>query len=123
MSKLILIADDETHILNVVSLKLRNAGFTVETAGDGGEAMAKARQLNPALLITDYHMPVLSGLDVCRQLREGECAWTGPAIMLTARGNELGSHELLAGGIVEVVSKPFSPRQLLSVVEKHLNAA
>lgn len=123
MSKMILIADDESHILNVVSLKLRNAGFSVATACDGAEALTKARQLRPAMLITDFHMPVLSGMEVCRRLREEEQEWRVPAIMLTARGNELSASELESGGIVEVLSKPFSPRQLLAVVSKHLQAA
>ena len=122
MGRTILIADDESHILNVVSLKLRSAGYDVVTASDGGEALAKARQLRPALLITDYHMPVLDGLEVCRQVRldGGEAI---PAIMLTARSNQLSQDEMLASGIVEVVSKPFSPRQLLAAVNRHLEAA
>jgi CheY-like chemotaxis protein len=122
MGRTILIADDESHILNVVSLKLRSAGYDVVTASDGGEALAKARQLRPALLITDYHMPVLDGLEVCRQVRlDGGQAI--PAIMLTARSNQLSQDEMLASGIVEVVSKPFSPRQLLAAVNRHLEAA
>ena|SRR5687768_6435356 len=123
MIKTILIADDESHILNLLSLKLRNAGFEVITATDGGEALAKARELRPALLITDFHMPVLDGIEVCRRLRREQPAWNIPAIMLTARSNEISSDELRAGGIVEVVSKPFSPRLLLAAVTKHLQAA
>ncbi len=123
MSQTILIADDESHILNVVSLKLRNAGFQVITATDGGEALAKATQCRPAMLITDFHMPVMDGMEVCRRLRKEHPDWETPAIMLTARSNELTDEELRAGGIVEVVSKPFSPRQLLAAVSKHLKAA
>ena len=123
MSKTILIADDETHILNVVSLKLRNAGFEVVTASDGGDALAKAKQVRPALLITDFHMPVMSGVEVCRRLRAEHADWNVPAIMLTARAGEVSEAELAAGGIVEVVSKPFSPRELLATVTSHLQAA
>ena len=122
MGRTILIADDESHILNVVSLKLRSAVYDVVTASDGGEALAKARHLRPARLITGYHMPVLDGLEVCRQVRlDGGQAI--PAIMLTARSNQLSQDEMLASGIVEVVSKPFSPRQLLAAVNRHLEAA
>jgi len=67
--KTILVADDETHILHVVSLKLRNAGFTVITARDGQEALDLALSEVPDLLITDYHMPQLSGLELCRRLK------------------------------------------------------
>ena len=122
MSKKILIADDESHILNVVSLKLRNAGYEVVIACDGGEALARARQTRPDMLITDFHMPVLTGMDVCLRLRKQD-GLVLPAILLTARGNELSEAELSAGGIVEVVSKPFSPRQLLDAVNRHLKTA
>lgn len=121
-NRTILIADDESHILNVVSLKLRNAGFEVVTASDGGEALNKARQLRPAMFITDFHMPVLTGIEVCRRLRREQPAVEVPAILLTARGNEMSQTELEAGGVVEVLSKPFSPRQLLEAVNKHLRA-
>ena len=70
--KTILVADDESHILNVVSLKLRNAGFRVLTASDGREALDVAGLERPDLLITDYHMPHLSGLELCRRMRQQE---------------------------------------------------
>src|SRR5438034_8163420 len=84
-NKTILVADDESHILNVVSLKLRNAGFRVVTASDGQEAFTIAQQEKPDLLITDYHMPGMSGLELCRALKESPDTSTMPAIMLTAR--------------------------------------
>jgi CheY-like chemotaxis protein len=75
--KTILVADDESHILSVVSLKLRNAGYRVLTAADGQEALDVALHERPDLLITDYHMPQLSGLELCRRLkqdpRRGRC--------------------------------------------------
>jgi CheY-like chemotaxis protein len=123
MATTILIADDESHILNVVSLKLRNAGYDVVTASDGGEALLKALELQPALLITDFHMPVLDGLEVCRRLKQHRDGDAIPAIMLTARSNELSDEEMRSSGIVQVVSKPFSPRLLLAAVTKHLPAA
>src|SRR4029078_8843285 len=68
--KTTLVADDESHILNVVSLKLRNAGYRVLTAQDGQEALDIATAERPDLLITDYHMPELSGLELCRRLQQ-----------------------------------------------------
>ena len=68
--KKILVADDETHILHVVSLKLRNAGFNVLTARDGQEALELAQSEHPDLIITDYHMPQLSGLELCQRLKQ-----------------------------------------------------
>ena len=114
--KTILVADDETHILNVVSLKLRGAGYRVLTACDGQEALDIAVREHPDLLITDYHMPMLSGLELCRRLKQDPATAGIPAIMLTARGYHLEEHETQQSGIRCMMSKPFSPRHLLLTV-------
>ena len=121
MQQTILVADDESHILNVVSLKLRNAGFNVLTATDGQEALDIAIQDKPDLLITDYHMPLLSGLELCQRLRQADAGI--PAIMLTARGYNLEPNDMTQSGILRIVSKPFSPRQLLATVQEVLREA
>ena len=123
MSKAILVADDETHILNVVSLKLRNAGFTVVCASDGQDAWELAQQQAPDLLITDYHMPRLNGLELCQRFRADPNLSRVPAIMLSARGSHLEESETEKSGIVRMISKPFSPRQLLTTVDEVLAAA
>src|SRR5579864_9338974 len=112
--KTILVADDESHILNVVSLKLRNAGYRVITAGDGQEALDLAVQERPDLLITDYHMPRLSGIELCRRLKQDVQTSSIPAIMLTARGYQLDEQDRSDNGILQMLSKPFSPRHLLT---------
>ena len=112
----ILVADDETHILHVVSMKLRNAGYIVLTAGDGQEALEIAQAERPDLLITDYHMPQLSGLELCQRLRQDPETANIPAIMLTARGYNLEPADTESSGIKCMLSKPFSPRQLLVTV-------
>src|SRR5688500_5324077 len=122
-TKTILVADDETHILNVVSIKLRNAGFRVLTARDGQEALEVARQERPDLLITDLHMPRLTGLELCRKLREDAATALIPAIMLTARGYCLEPQDTLDSGVLCMLSKPFSPRQLLATVNDVLHRA
>jgi|SRR5947209_6006454 len=121
-AKKILVCDDESHILNVVSLKLRNAGFTVLTADDGQEALELAQQERPDLIITDYHMPRLSGLELCRRLKQESGGAPIPAIMLTARGYHLEPHDTAESGIRKMLSKPFSPRQLLATVNEVLEA-
>lgn len=118
--KTILVADDESHILHVVSLKLRNAGFNVITARDGQEALEMAQQNHPDLLITDYHMPQLSGLELCQRLKQDTGTSDIPAIMLTARGYHLEPHDTEQSGILRMLSKPFSPRHLLSTVNEVL---
>ena len=121
--KTILVADDESHILHVVSLKLRNAGYRVVTAADGQEAWEMALQERPDLLITDYHMPQMSGLELCRKLKQDPATACIPAIMLTARGYALESEDTEQSGIYRMLSKPFSPRNLLAAVTEVLEKA
>ena len=119
-AKKILVADDESHILHVVSLKLRNAGFEVLTASDGQEALELAQTQRPDLLITDYHMPQLSGLELCQKLKQDPATAGIPTIMLTARGYQLEPKDTNQSGISRMLSKPFSPRQLLATVNEVL---
>jgi len=123
MEKTILVADDESHILHVVSLKLRHAGFRVVTARDGQEALELAVQELPDLLITDYHMPQLSGLELCQKLKQDPRTREIPAIMLTARGYHLEPHDTEQSGVLRMLSKPFSPRALLATVNEVLALA
>ena len=112
----VLIADDEAHILAIVSMKLRNAGFDVITAVDGEEAMELVVAEKPDLLITDNQMPYLTGLELCKKLRQSGLAPSLPVIMLTARGHDLDSADIAAAGISDVLAKPFSPREVLQKV-------
>ena len=114
---LILVVDDEAHILHVVSLKLRNAGFDVITAADGEEGYELAVEHMPDLVITDYQMPVMTGLELCLHLREHERAADLPAVMLTARGAGLSDDDLAQTRIRHVLTKPFSPREVLTTVQ------
>ena len=116
MAKRILVADDESHIVLVVSLKLRNAGFEVLTASDGEEAAELCLSERPDLLITDYQMPLLTGLELCHKLRLDERTKSIPAIMLTARGFDIEPQEMIDAGIAAFLAKPFSPRELLARV-------
>jgi CheY-like chemotaxis protein len=122
-AKTILVADDESHILHVVSLKLSNAGYRVLTAHDGAEALELANAEHPDLLITDYHMPQLSGLELCQRLKQDPSTARIPAILLTARGYSLEPQDTERSGIRTMLSKPFSPRQLLSTVNELLQPA
>jgi two-component system, OmpR family, alkaline phosphatase synthesis response regulator PhoP len=118
---LILIADDESHILHVVALKLGNAGYDIVTAADGEEALELALERLPDLLITDYHMPHLNGLDLCRKLTSHARTAHVPALMLTARGAALTDEEVRGTNISGVLSKPFSPREVLLRVRELLS--
>lgn len=110
---LILIVDDEPHITHVLALKLRNAGFEVVTAGDGEEALEAALNRTPAMVITDLQMPYMDGLEFCKALKINESTRSVPALMLTARGFSLARADIELTNIREVLSKPFSPREIL----------
>ena len=118
--KIVLVVDDEVHILHVVSLKLRNAGYNVITAQDGREALEMAQVERPDLIITDYQMPFLSGLDLCQRLKQNPATREIPAVMLTARGFALEDSAMEEMGIKCCLHKPFSPREVLKVVDDML---
>ena len=119
-NKLVLIADDEVHIREVISYTLQNAGLEVIVAQDGEEALELAKSEHPDLLITDYQMPGLNGMELCLQLRQDPQTHQIPAIMLTARGLDVDQDKLDQAGIKMVVAKPFSPREVLSCAEELL---
>lgn len=118
----VLVADDEDHILRVLRLKLSNAGYDVHTAVDGEEAFDLAKQINPALVITDFHMPYMNGLDLVRAMAGHEELRDVPVIMLTARGYALDDSEVEDTKVTAVLSKPFSPKSVLAEVERLLSA-
>jgi two-component system alkaline phosphatase synthesis response regulator PhoP len=122
MSHRILVVDDEPHIVQVLSFKLRNAGYDVVTASDGEEAFELASQEPPDLVITDFQMPYMTGLELCRSLAGQDSTRQVPVLMLTARGYALEEEDLQVGNIRDLLSKPFSPRMVLQQVEAILRA-
>ncbi|MCZ6445305.1 MAG: response regulator [Phycisphaerales bacterium] len=117
MASRILVVDDEAHILHVLSVKLGNAGLEVSTAVDGEEAFEMACQDLPDLIITDFQMPYMTGLELCRALAGNAPTAHIPVLILTARGYALDEEDLKIGNIKGVLSKPFSPRSVLQLVE------
>ncbi len=121
MTTRIVVCDDETHITRAINMKLTKAGFAVETAPDGQAAWESIQRETPALLITDYQMPRMDGLTLCRQMRSETATSQVPIILLTAKGFELEDDQLKAElGLSEIVPKPFSPRELLKSVQSTL---
>jgi two-component system, OmpR family, alkaline phosphatase synthesis response regulator PhoP len=121
-TKTILVVDDEPHILHVVSLKLKNAGYTVLTAKDGEDALETAASVAIDLLITDYQMPGMTGLELARRIHAEPGRRQLPAMLLTAHGLALEQVEMGQAGITVRLSKPFSPRELLEKVQELLTA-
>lgn len=118
----VLVVDDETYIQHVVSLKLSNAGFEVITASDGEEGLAAAIEQRPDLIITDYQMPFLTGLEMCQRLKQNPSTASIPVIMLTARGFALDDADLRDVNIRKCLGKPFSPRELVACVTEAVGA-
>lgn len=119
-AKTILVVDDEAHILHVVSLKLQNAGFNTITAADGDEGLEAALSSPVALIITDYQMPTMTGLEMARRIHNEPGKRDLPIILLTAHGLALEQVELAQAGIACCLSKPFSPREILGKVHGFL---
>ncbi|MEO0588228.1 MAG: response regulator [Planctomycetota bacterium] len=111
-----LVVDDEAHIQHVVSLKLRHDGMTVITASDGREALDLAIANRPDIIVTDFQMPGLTGLELSTAIRKQPELANIPVLMLTARGFGLTDEQLAQSRINDVMTKPFSPREMLQRV-------
>jgi DNA-binding response OmpR family regulator len=120
MSARILIVDDEPAIVDMLAYNLRRANYQVLIARDGEEALAKAAQEQPDLIILDLMLPRLDGLEVCRALRRERDV---PIIMLTARDAEVDRVVGLELGADDYVVKPFSVRELMARVKSVLRRA
>ncbi len=113
----VLVVDDEPPIVDLLTYNLQRANYDVITARDGEEALAKARQEQPDLVILDLMLPLLDGLEVCRALRRERDV---PIIMLTARDSEVDRVVGLELGADDYVVKPFSVRELMARVKSVL---
>ncbi len=114
--KQILIADDEQDILEIISYNLIKEGYEVYTAKDGNEALERARQLHPDLIILDIMMPKKTGVEVCEILRSQPLFQDTLIIFLTALSDETSQIKGLETGADDYVSKPISPKVLVSRV-------
>jgi DNA-binding response OmpR family regulator len=116
----ILVVDDEPEAVELVEFNLKGAGYEVSTAGDGAEALNKARRIQPNLVILDVMMPEIDGMEVCKLLRRDPATSAIPIIMLTAKASEVDRVLGLELGADDYVVKPFSPRELVLRVKKIL---
>ncbi|WP_103106702.1 response regulator [Brevibacillus reuszeri] len=111
MDQTILLVDDEEKVLEFMRSFLQSEGFKVVTARTGTEALAKAKETNPVVVVLDWMMPGMSGLDVCRELRKkGRVG----IIMVTAKADEMDKVVGLEVGADDYLTKPFSLRELLA---------
>jgi two-component system KDP operon response regulator KdpE len=113
----VLVVDDEPQILRALQLKLRTAGYVVETAASAGEALMKAAMRPPEAIILDLLLPDGSGVEICRELR----TWSAvPIVVLSAVGEEHEKIAALDAGADDYVTKPFSGDELLARVRAQL---
>mgnify|MGYP001310985943 CR=1 FL=1 len=120
MSKKVLIADDEPNIVISLEFLLRREGFEVLVAVDGEEALAKAREEKPDLVLLDVMMPKMNGFDLCQALRADHDLAGMRIVMLTAKGRETEVSKGLGLGADAYVTKPFSTKELVAQVRSLL---
>jgi two-component system phosphate regulon response regulator PhoB len=110
----VLIAEDESALTTLLRYNLEREGYRVVTASDGEEAMLLAEEEKPDLVILDWMLPQLSGIEVCRRLRQRQETRNVPIVMLTARGEETDRIRGLDTGADDYLVKPFSMTELLA---------
>ncbi len=117
---LILLVDDEPHIIELASLYLKQDGFRVISAGDGLAALERVARDNPALMVLDLMLPRLDGWEVCKRVRAESDL---PILMLTARDDDIDKIVGLELGADDYLTKPFNPRELVARIKAILRRA
>jgi two-component system phosphate regulon response regulator PhoB len=110
----VLIVEDEAPLVTLLRYNLEKQGFRVEDAGDGGEALTRITEAPPDLLLLDWMLPTMSGIELCRQLRRRPATRTLPIIMLTARAEDSDAVRGLDTGADDYITKPFSTEALIA---------
>lgn len=117
-TKTLLIVDDEACVTFMLASRFRELGYDVVTADNGEQALELALASPPTAVISDFQMPRKDGLELARQLRANPSTERIPVIMLTARGHRLSPRELQETGIQHVMPKPFSARELQTIIQE-----
>lgn len=121
MAKKVLIVDDEENIVISIEFLIDQAGYEVEIARDGEEALSKVKSFMPDLILLDVMMPKINGFEVCRRIRENQLFDPVKIIMLTAKGREVEVAKGLALGANSYIIKPFSTKELMAEVNHILS--
>ena len=117
MNKKVLIVDDEENIVELLKFNMELKGYEVEYAYDGEEALKKAKDIKPALILLDLMLPIMDGTKVCSKIREDEELKDTPIIMLTAKNMEKDKIYGLELGADDYITKPFSIKELMARVK------
>jgi two-component system, OmpR family, phosphate regulon response regulator PhoB len=110
----VLIVEDETAIVTLLRYNLEREGFRVYSTGDGEEAITMVKEYKPDIIVLDWMLPSMSGIDICKQLRWSPETKSTPIIMLSARGEEGDRIRGLDSGADDYLVKPFSPAELIA---------
>jgi DNA-binding response OmpR family regulator len=121
MAKKILIADDAEDVKLVVQLFLESKGFDILTAYDGLDALDKARNDRPDLILLDVMMPVLDGFDVCKKLKADPKTASIPVVMLSASAQAESKQRGMEAGAEDYLVKPFQPEALDALIHQILD--
>jgi two-component system alkaline phosphatase synthesis response regulator PhoP len=118
MSKRILAADDERHILRLIQINLERAGYQVALAHDGREALASVSQTRPDMVVLDVMMPYMDGFEVLKVLKREPETRDIPVIMLTAKASDNDVFMGWTSGVDCYLTKPFNPQELVNFVRR-----
>ncbi len=116
--KKVVVIDDEPFILMMIEEKLKSAGIDVVTLRSSVQAFDVIRKEKPGLVILDWMMPEMSGIEVCRRLKQDPETSDIPIFMLTAKGQDADEQLGLRSGVARYITKPFSPKALLEMVRE-----
>jgi two-component system phosphate regulon response regulator PhoB len=119
----ILVIEDEAALVELIRYNLEKEGFRVSAANDGEEGLALLKESKPDLLVLDWMLPHVSGIEICRQIRRKTELRDLPVIMLTARGEEADRIRGLEVGADDYIIKPFSPSELVARIRAVLRRA
>ena len=114
MKPSVLIVEDEEALVTLLRYNLEREDFHVNAAADGEEALMLAKEETPDIVLLDWMLPLMSGIEVCRRLRRSPGLAEVPIIMLTAKGEEADKVRGLESGADDYVTKPFSPAELIA---------
>ncbi|MDR3518628.1 MAG: phosphate regulon transcriptional regulator PhoB [Azospirillaceae bacterium] len=123
LKPLVLVVEDEVDLVTLLKYNLEKEGFRTLAAGDGEEALLLAAEQTPHMVLLDWMLPLMSGLEVCRQLRRSSKTRDIPIIMLTARGEEADKVRGLNSGADDYIAKPFSTTELVARMRAVLRRA
>src|SRR5262249_35713813 len=115
--ELVLVIDDSPTITKVVQLVLTKAGYQVQTAADGEAGLESVRAQRPQLILLDFVMPKMNGYQFCRELVADTTLRDIPVVLMSAKGDQVGERFVKVMGIVDYITKPFSPQAITAVVQ------